>query len=95
MTTFYVVFCRQGSFLKPRPSSWFMSHQGNYFLEGIVLESLPNAMFRVQGPQPEIILAHVSGKMRRNFVRILVGDKVRVEMTPYDKERGRIVYRYR
>lgn len=72
-----------------------MTREGNYFLDCTVLETLPNAMFRVQSPQGQIILAYVSGRMRRGFIRILVGDKVKVEMTPYDKERGRVVYRYR
>lgn len=60
-----------------------------------VLETLPNAMFRVESPDGRKILAVVSGKMRRGFIKILVGDKVKVEMTPYDAERGRVVYRYR
>ena len=72
-----------------------MSHEGNYFLDCTVLETLPNAMFRVEAPDGRKILAVVSGKMRRGFIRILVGDKVKVEMTPYDTERGRVVYRYR
>ncbi len=60
-----------------------------------VLETLPNAMFSVEAPDGRKILAVVSGKMRRGFIKILVGDKVKVEMTPYDAERGRVVYRYR
>lgn len=72
-----------------------MSREGNYFLDCAVLETLPNAMFRVESPDGKKILAVVSGKMRRGFIRILVGDKVRIEMTPYDAERGRVVYRYR
>jgi translation initiation factor IF-1 len=62
-------------------------------MEGAVLESLPNAMFRVELPNGHRILAHVSGKIRLNFIRILPGDKVRVELSPYDLSRGRIVYR--
>ncbi|MCX7702709.1 MAG: translation initiation factor IF-1 [Planctomycetota bacterium] len=62
-------------------------------VEGIVKEALPNAMFRVQLEGGHIILAHVSGKMRLHFIRILPGDKVVVEMSPYDLNRGRIVYR--
>ncbi len=72
-----------------------MGREGNYFLDCTVLETLPNAMFRVTGPDDQRILAHASGKMRRGYIRILVGDRVKVEMTPYDKERGRVVYRYR
>ena len=62
-------------------------------LEGTILESLPNAMFRVELENGHEILAHISGKIRKNFIRILSGDKVKVEMTPYDLSRGRITYR--
>ena len=62
-------------------------------LEGTILESLPNAMFRVELENKHEILAHISGKIRKNFIRILPGDKVKVEMTPYDLSRGRITYR--
>ena len=62
-------------------------------LEGTILESLPNAMFRVELENGHEILAHISGKIRKNFIRILPGDKVKVEMTPYDRSRGRITYR--
>ena len=62
---------------------------------GIVLESLPNAMFRVELENKHLVLAHVSGKMRKNFIRILTGDKVLVELSPYDLSRGRITYRYK
>src|SRR5260370_362469 len=59
-----------------------------------VIEPLPNAMFRVELENKHQVLAHVSGKMRKNFIRILAGDKVAVELSPYDLTRGRIVYRY-
>jgi translation initiation factor IF-1 len=62
-------------------------------VEGTVVESLPNAMFRVELPNGHRILAHISGKMRMNYIRILPGDKVTVEMSPYDLTRGRITYR--
>ncbi len=62
-------------------------------LEGTILEALPNAMFRVELENKHEILAHISGKIRKNFIRILPGDKVKVEMTPYDLSRGRITYR--
>ncbi|OIP88216.1 MAG: translation initiation factor IF-1 [Syntrophobacteraceae bacterium CG2_30_61_12] len=62
-------------------------------VEGIVVEPLPNAMFRVELPNGHRILAHISGKMRMHFIRILPGDKVTVELSPYDLTRGRIVYR--
>jgi translation initiation factor IF-1 len=60
-----------------------------------VIEPLPNAMFRVQLENKHQVLAHISGKMRKNFIRILAGDKVAVELSPYDLTRGRIVYRYK
>jgi len=64
-------------------------------LEGIVNESLPNAMFRVELENGHEVLAHISGKMRMHYIRILPGDKVQVELTPYDLTRGRITYRYK
>ena len=62
-------------------------------LEGTVIEPLPNAMFRVQLENGHKVLAHISGKMRMHFIRILPGDKVKVELSPYDLSRGRITYR--
>jgi translation initiation factor IF-1 len=62
-------------------------------VEGTVAEALPNAMFRVELENKHIVLAHVSGKMRMNFIRILPGDKVMCELSPYDLTRGRIIYR--
>jgi len=62
---------------------------------GVVLESLPNAMLKVELENKHQILAHVSGKMRKNFIRILTGDRVLVERSPYDLSRGRITYRYK
>ena len=64
-------------------------------LEGTITESLPNAMFRVELENGHSVLGHISGKMRRHYVRILPGDKVQVELTPYDLTRGRITYRYK
>ncbi len=64
-------------------------------VEGQVVEALPNAMFRVVLPNGHTVLAHVSGKMRMHFIRILPGDKVKVELSPYDLTRGRITYRMR
>ena len=63
--------------------------------DGVVLEALSNAMFKVQLQNGHIITAHISGKMRMDFIRILPGDKVKVEMSPYDLTRGRISYRYK
>jgi len=61
--------------------------------EAVVLETLPSAMFKVKLANGRVILAHISGRMRMNFIRILPGDKVRIELTPYDLSRGRIIYR--
>jgi len=63
-------------------------------VEGVVKEALPNAMFRVELENGHLVLAHVSGKMRMNFIRILPGDKVNLEISPYDLAKGRIVYRH-
>ncbi|MEE4174002.1 MAG: translation initiation factor IF-1 [Xanthomonadales bacterium] len=62
-------------------------------MEGKVLETLPNTMFRVELDNGHIVTAHISGRMRKNYIRILMGDKVKVEMTPYDLSKGRITYR--
>jgi len=64
-------------------------------MEGAVVEALPNAMFRVELENKHVVLAHVSGKMRMHYIRILAGDKVKVELSPYDLTRGRITYRYK
>lgn len=63
-------------------------------VDGVVAEALPNTMFRVELSDKRLILATLKGKMRRRYIRIFPGDKVQVEMTPYDEERGRIVYKY-
>lgn len=70
-----------------------MSKEDVIEIEGIVVESLPNAQFRVELPNGYQILAHISGKLRMNFIRILLGDKVTVEMSPYDLTKGRITWR--
>ncbi|MBI4352602.1 MAG: translation initiation factor IF-1 [Candidatus Omnitrophica bacterium] len=70
-----------------------MPKEGAVQAEGIVAESLPNAMFRVELDNHHRVLAHVSGKMRMNFIKILPGDKVMLELSPYDLTRGRIIYR--
>ena len=72
-----------------------MSNQDVIEVEGTILEALPNAMFQVQLVNGHTILAHISGKIRMNFIKILPGDKVTVELTPYDLNRGRITYRYK
>ena len=70
-----------------------MSKEDMIELEGTVLETMPNAMFKVEIPGGHTILAHISGKLRMNFIRILPGDKVTVEMSPYDLTKGRITWR--
>lgn len=72
-----------------------MAHQGSIEIDGIVKESLPNTLFRVEVADNVVVLCHLSGRMRMNFIKILPGDRVRVEMTPYDKTKGRITYRYK
>ena len=62
-------------------------------IEGVVVEKLPNAMFKVELENGHIVLAHISGKLRMNFIKILPGDKVKVELSPYDLNRGRIIWR--
>jgi translation initiation factor IF-1 len=62
-------------------------------MEGTVQETLPNTMFRVQLENGHVIIAHISGRMRKHYIRILTGDKVKIEMTPYDLSKGRITYR--
>ena len=64
-------------------------------IDGIVQEALPNAMFRVELENGHTVLAYLSGKMRKYYIRVLLGDRVKVEMSPYDLTRGRITYRYR
>lgn len=64
-------------------------------VDGTILETLPNATFRVELESGHVVLAHVSGKMRMHFIKILPGDKVTIELSPYDLTRGRIVYRYK
>jgi translation initiation factor IF-1 len=66
-----------------------------YETEGTVIETLPNAMFKVELPNKHVILAHISGKMRKYFIRILPGDKVLLELSPYDLTKGRIIYRFK
>jgi translation initiation factor IF-1 len=72
-----------------------MAQQKAVEVEGTIVEALPNAMFRVELEGGHRVLAHVSGKMRKFFIRILPGDRVKVELSPYDLTRGRITYRYR
>jgi translation initiation factor IF-1 len=77
----------------PRPEARCMSKDDSIEFEGTVTETLPNTMFRVKLENGHVITAHISGRMRKNYIRILTGDKVKVEMTPYDLTKGRITYR--
>ena len=72
-----------------------MPKEGSIEFQGIVIELLPNAMFRVKLENDHEILAHSSGKMRKNRIRVLAGDKVTIEMTPYDLTKGRITFRWK
>ena len=72
-----------------------MSIEDNIEMQGTILETLPNTTFRVELENGHIVIAHISGKMRKNYIRILTGDKVTVQMTPYDLTKGRIVFRSR
>ena len=72
-----------------------MSKEEHIEMEGTVIETLPNTMFRVQLENGHVVTAHISGKMRKHYIRILRGDKVTVEMTPYDLSKARITYRAR
>ena len=81
--------------LTPRSNPLAKPKEDAIVLEGTIVESLPNAMFRVELENGHKVLAHISGKMRMHYIRILPGDKVQVELTPYDLTRGRITYRYK
>jgi len=72
-----------------------MAKEENIEFEGEVIDTLPNTTFRVELENGHVVTAHISGKMRKNYIRILTGDKVKVEMTPYDLSKGRITYRAR
>ncbi len=72
-----------------------MPKQSSIEQDGTIVEALSNAMFRVELENGHIIIAHISGKMRMNYIKILPGDKVKVEMSPYDLTKGRITYRYK
>ncbi len=70
-----------------------MIKKNSFELKGIIIETLPNTMFKVKLENGNIIIAHISGRMRKNYIRILTGDKVIVEITPYDLSKGRIIFR--
>ena len=72
-----------------------MSKEDSIEMQGTILETLPNTMFRVELENGHVVIAHISGKMRKNYIRILTGDKVTVQLTPYDLSKGRIAFRSR
>ena len=72
-----------------------MAKEDSIEMQGTILETLPNTMFRVELENGHVVIAHISGKMRKNYIRILTGDKVTVALTPYDLSKGRIVVRSR
>jgi len=72
-----------------------MAKQGSIKVDGVIIDTLPNAAFKVRLENGHEIIAHISGKMRMNFIKILEGDKVAIELSPYDLTRGRITYRYK
>ncbi|KYG75288.1 MULTISPECIES: translation initiation factor IF-1 [Roseivirga] len=72
-----------------------MAKQGSIEQDGTIVEALPNAQFRVELENGHVVLAHISGKMRMHYIKILPGDRVKLEMSPYDLSKGRITYRYK
>ena len=72
-----------------------MPKQASIAQEGVIIETLPNAMFKVELENGHVIIAHISGKMRQNYIKILTGDRVKVDMSPYDLTKGRIFFRYK
>jgi len=85
-----------GHFLRnPQEQTKNMAKEDHIEMEGEVIDTLPNTTFRVKLENGHIVTAHISGKMRKNYIRILTGDKVKVELTPYDLSKGRITYRAR
>ena len=92
---FRLVLQRVGVCPKPWETCRSVPKEDMIEVEGTVVEPLPNAMFRVELDNGHRVLAHISGKMRMHYIRILPGDRVRVELSPYDLTRGRVVYRYK
>jgi translation initiation factor IF-1 len=90
-----VVFLGWGLKASSEPAREFMSKEDHIEMEGKVIETLPNTTFRVELDNGHVVMAHISGKMRKHYIRILTGDRVKVEMTPYDLSKGRITFRQR
>lgn len=80
---------------RKKPQLEYMAKEESIEMQGTVLETLPNTTFRVELENGHIVMAHISGKMRKNYIRILTGDKVTVQITPYDLTKGRITFRAR
>jgi len=80
---------------QPTGKTWSVAKDDVIEVEGTVVEPLPNAMFRVELENGHKVLAHISGKMRMHYIRILPGDRVKLELSPYDLTRGRVVYRFK
>ena len=83
----------EGTVVEKLPNTMFQVELENIEMQGTVLETLPNTMFRVELENGHRVLAHISGKLRQNFIRILPGDKVTLELSPYDLSKGRIIWR--
>jgi translation initiation factor IF-1 len=81
--------------VESQPNEFQMAKEDQFEMEGTVVETLPNTMFRVELENGHVVTAHISGKMRKHYIRILTGDKVTVQLTPYDLTKGRITYRAR
>ena len=90
-----VVACVRSWGDKPTGETWSVAKDDVIEVEGTVVEPLPNAMFRVELENGHTVLAHISGKMRMHYIRILPGDRVKLELSPYDLTRGRVVYRFK
>jgi len=90
-----VVACVRERGDKPTGETWSVAKDDVIEVEGTVVEPLPNAMFRVELENGHTVLAHISGKMRMHYIRILPGDRVKLELSPYDLTRGRVVYRFK
>jgi translation initiation factor IF-1 len=97
MQGFYITFLDQGKLCyimkNVNTTERIMSKEEHIEMQGTVVETLPNTVFKVQLDNNHIITAHISGRMRKNYIRILNGDKVTVEITPYDLNKGRIIFR--
>ena len=90
-----IIICADFDLFITLVQNYYMSKEDLIEMDGEVIETLPNTTFRVKLQNDHIITAHISGRMRKNYIRILTGDKVKVEITPYDLSKGRIIFRER